>query len=67
MAEENGRPPHPLKDARKRLGLRQKDVATEAGCSVPLVSMIESGYIPPMPLQESIAVAVQASVGSFWP
>lgn len=57
----------PLKQQRLNLGLRQADVAARADCSISLVSMTESGYRPSLPTRERLAVAVGASVGSFWP
>lgn len=63
---EDAQPQHPLKAARKALDMRQGDVALLAGCSVPLISSVEHGYVPPLPKQEAIAAAVAASAGSFW-
>ncbi len=67
QSTHNGRPKSPLRRRREGQGLRQADVASKAGCSVPLISMTESGYVPRPELQEGIAAAVSASVGSFWP
>lgn len=66
-SETNGRPDSPLRQRREELGLRQADVAAEAGCAISLVSMVESGYVPGEHRQEGIAAAVSASAGSFWP
>lgn len=65
-ADTPGRPVSALKQARSDLDLRLVDVAHEAGCSVSLVSMAESGYVPPLDTQERLARAVGASSGSFW-
>jgi transcriptional regulator with XRE-family HTH domain len=62
-----GRPDSPLKQERLSQGLRLADVAAEAGCSISLVSTVESGYWPPVRTQERIAGALGASSGSFWP
>lgn len=56
-----------LKDTRLEQGLRLKDVAQKAGCSISAVSMIESGWQPSLELRTAVAHAVGASVGSFWP
>lgn len=61
------RPRSPLKQARHDQDLRLVDVAEKAGCSVSLVSMTESGYVPPLETRARIAGAVGASAGSFWP
>ena len=61
-----GRPASPLKQARLDKGLRLKDVALAAGVSISTVSTVESGYVPPLHTQQSIARAVGASSGSFW-
>jgi transcriptional regulator with XRE-family HTH domain len=63
----SSRPASPLKQARTDLDLRLVDVAEKAGCSVSLVSMTESGYVPPLDTRARIACAVGASAGSFWP
>jgi len=60
------RPDSPLKQARKELGMRQADAAKHAGCSVSLVSMTESGYVPTPDIQLAIAAGRGASSGSFW-
>ena len=65
-SETARRPDSPLKQARKDLGLRQADVADEAGCAISYVSMVENGLIPTPHLAEGIARAVGASAGSFW-
>jgi transcriptional regulator with XRE-family HTH domain len=58
---------HPLRERRRELELRQADVASEAGVSVAFISMLESGYRPRSPVNlERVALAVGASVGSFW-
>jgi hypothetical protein len=59
---------HPLKAARLNHDppLRLLDVATEAGVSVSLVSMVESGYACSQERRAAIAAAVGASYGSFW-
>lgn len=58
--------PPTLKQTRLALQLRQEDVAKRAGCSISLVSMVESGYRPPEPIRAAIAGAVGATLGSFW-
>lgn len=57
-----------LKDARLSHDppLRLIDVATQAGCAVSLVSMVESGYLCSERTRSAIAQAVGASYGSFW-
>lgn len=65
-SETTPRPVSALKQARLDLGLRQADVAAEAGCAVSLVSMAESGYQPAEHRRDAIAAAVGASAGSFW-
>lgn len=60
-------PPSSLKQQRRAQGLRLADVAQDAGCSISLVSMVESGYMAGTPARASIAAAVGASLGSFWP
>jgi transcriptional regulator with XRE-family HTH domain len=66
VQDQDGRPVSPLRAERDAQGLRLKDVAALAGCSISLVSMVESGYIPPLHRREGIARALGASVGSFW-
>lgn len=61
------RPASPLRAAREEAGLFLKDVAGHAGCSISLVSMAESGYVPARGTQDRIAHALGASSGSFWP
>lgn len=57
-----------LKDARLSHDppLRLVDVAERAGCSVSLVSMVESGYVCGEGARAAIAAAVGASYGQFW-
>jgi transcriptional regulator with XRE-family HTH domain len=55
-----------LREARLAKGLRQKDVAEAAGCSISLVSMTE-GCAAGTQAREAMARAVGASLGSFWP
>lgn len=61
----NGRPTT-LRDARREAGLKQREVAAEAGCAVSLVCMTEKGYLPGLEKREAMARAVGASAGSFW-
>lgn len=56
-----------LRETRLNQDLRLVDVAKRAGCSISLVSMTESGYRPGTQVRVSIARAVGASLGSFWP
>lgn len=65
-ADTPGRPVSPLRAMRLEQGMRLKDVADRAGVSISTVSTVESGYVPPLGTQQSIARAVGASVGSFW-
>lgn len=65
-ATPNGRPESPLRRDRLEQGKRLVDVAEGAGCSTGLVSMVESGYIPSPAMQQGIAGALGASVGSYW-
>ena len=46
--------------------LRLIDVAEKAGCSVSLVSMLETGRVCSEETKAAIAAAVGASYGSFW-
>lgn len=57
-----------LRDARLQHDppLRLIDVAREAGVSVSLVSMLESGRVCSDEKKAAIAQAVGASYGSFW-
>lgn len=66
VSETQPRTESPLKQARKALGLRLVDVAAKAHCSVSLVSMMESGYVPALDKCERVAVAVGGSLGSFF-
>jgi DNA-binding XRE family transcriptional regulator len=59
--------PRSLLDARLRSGLRQVDVAREAGCSTSLVSMMERGYRPSEQTCATIACVVNATVAELWP
>ncbi len=43
------------------------DVASDAGCAVSLVSMVESGYVPGIRKRLAIGRALGASAGYFWP
>lgn len=64
MATSETRRVSPLREARgNRL---QADIAKEAGISVSYVSMIESGLVPPVAVQERLADAVGKSVSHLF-
>lgn len=59
-------PGEALRARRRELGLRQGDVAQQAGCVTSYICMFEKGLEVPERLRAPIAAAVNASVGSFW-
>jgi transcriptional regulator with XRE-family HTH domain len=61
------RPIAPLRKARKDADMRQADVAEKAGVSISYVSMIEAGLVPPVAVQERVALAVSSTPGALWP
>lgn len=67
MGVSETRPLTPAKQARKALDLRLCDVAERAGCSIGLVSMVESGYIPPAATRGRIAKALGQGTEKLWP
>lgn len=66
MPDTPDRHQSPVRAERQAQGLRLKDVAEQAGCSISLVSMVESGYWPTLERRDAIARALGASAGSFW-
>jgi transcriptional regulator with XRE-family HTH domain len=50
---------HPVRVARKAKDWTQGELAEEAGCSVSLISMVESGYRPPRRRRDAIAGALE--------
>jgi transcriptional regulator with XRE-family HTH domain len=48
-------------------GWRLEDLATKVGCSKPLLSNIEHGYVPGLPRQQKIADALGCPVNELWP
>jgi transcriptional regulator with XRE-family HTH domain len=65
MASSETRPVSPLREARG--DLRQADVAERAGVSVSYISMIEAGLVPPPPVRQRIAEAVERPIRVLWP
>jgi transcriptional regulator with XRE-family HTH domain len=63
----DGRPPSPVRNARKALGLRLIDVAGEADIAVGYMSMIENGYVPAEPLRRRIAAVLGTKPAKLWP
>ncbi len=66
-SETNGRPPSPVRDARRALGLRLADVAAEAEIAISYLSMVENGYVPNPAVRARIASALGAPAGELWP
>lgn len=60
--------PDDLKTRRKQAKFSQRALAEKAGVAHSLISTLENGYEPkpPTPAMERVAIAVGASVGSFW-
>lgn len=58
---------HPVRRARVAKRLRLRDVAERAECSVPTLSNIEHGYVPPVETMERVAKALERHPYEFWP
>jgi DNA-binding XRE family transcriptional regulator len=61
------RPVSPLEVVRRKRGLSQADLAREAGCSRPYISLCEGGLVPPRRLRGAIAAALEMPVEELWP
>lgn len=61
-----GRPPSPVRDARKALKLRQVDVAEAIGVATSYVCMIESGYVPKLEIRVALAQVLRRTPQQLW-
>ena len=67
MGISETRPLTPAKAARTKQERILADVAREAGISISLLSMIESGYVPPAGTRDRVAAALGSSTRVLWP
>lgn len=56
-----------MKTRRRQRKLRLKDLASLTDRSVPLLSMVEKGFIPHPDTCERIAKALDSTVVELWP
>ena len=58
---------HPVYKARAAHGWTLQDLASRTGCSVPLLSNIEHGYVPRPQTRDKIARELSVSTDHLWP
>jgi transcriptional regulator with XRE-family HTH domain len=58
---------HPVRIARKAKDWRLEDLGAAAGCSKPLLSNIEHGFVPQQPTMEKVAHALDSTPQELWP
>jgi transcriptional regulator with XRE-family HTH domain len=58
---------HPVHVARKEKGWRLEDLGSRTGCSKPMLSNVERGYIPPARSRLKIAKALETTPEQLWP